>query len=106
VLTNFGNGGHCCWGNFYGSGNTAPNSFAELNGKTLYAWLNEQNNTIVLGITSLKFSRSGKLLKWSVDNESDVNFYEVQETIDGVNFKTIKKVNPNGTKNYIFIIAN
>ena len=22
VVTNFGGGGHCCWGNFYGNGNT------------------------------------------------------------------------------------
>ncbi|MBK8775606.1 MAG: hypothetical protein IPQ27_13220 [Chitinophagaceae bacterium] len=100
ILTNFGNGGHCCWSNFYGNGNSAPSSFVELNGKTLYAWLTEQNNTIVLGITTLKFSRSGKLLKWSVDSETDVDSYEVQSTTDGRNYKIIKTLKPNGKKNY------
>ncbi|MBK9959093.1 MAG: hypothetical protein IPP11_11010 [Chitinophagaceae bacterium] len=76
----------------------------ELNGKTLYAWLTEQNNTIVLGITTLKFSRSGKLLKWSVDSETDVDSYEVQSTIDGRNYKTIKTLKPNGKKNYSLIV--
>ena len=104
IVTNFGGGGHCCWGNFYGSGNTAPSKFTELNGKDLYGWLNEQNNTIVLGITTLKFSRAGKLLKWSVDDESNVNYYIVEETTDGVHFKTIKKINSNGTKNYSYTV--
>lgn len=104
IVTNFGGGGHCCWGNFYGSGNTAPSKFTELNGKDLYGWLNEQNNTIVLGITTLKFSRAGKLLKWSVDDESNVNYYIVEETTDGVHFKTIKKINSNGTKNYNYTV--
>ena len=104
VVTNFGGGGHCCWGNFYGNGNTAPNSFTELNGKTLYSWIAEQNNTIVLGITTLKFSRAGKLLKWSVDSETDVESYEVQSTTDGRNYKTIKTLKPNGKKNYSLIV--
>ena len=104
IVTNFGGGGHCCWGNFYGSGNTAPSKFTELNGKDLYGWLNEQNNTIVLGITTLKFSRAGKLLKWSVDSENDVDRFELQSTTDGRTYKTIKIIKPNGKKNYSYTV--
>ncbi|MBK7345791.1 MAG: hypothetical protein IPI98_02450 [Chitinophagaceae bacterium] len=52
------------------------------------------------GITTFKFSRSGKLLKWSVDSETDVDSYEVQSTTDGRNYKIIKTLKPNGKKNY------
>ncbi len=104
IITNFGGGGHCCWSSFYGAGNAAPNKFVELNGMGLYEWIVEQNNTVVLGITSLKFSRSGKILRWIVDSETDIESYEVQSTTDGKNYKTIKILKPNGKKNYSYII--
>lgn len=46
VLTNFGTGGHCCWGNFYGGGGVTPSTFL-LGGITqnIYQWMARQSLT-------------------------------------------------------------
>lgn len=104
ITTNFGNGGHCCWGNFYGNGNTEPDKFSELGNKNIYEFLVDKNKGVVLGINTIDLSRLSNALIWKVDDESDVIYYEVQETSDGINFKTIKTILKNGKGYYQAVV--
>jgi hypothetical protein len=51
ILTNFGNGGHCCWNQFYGGQGVQPSAFG-LDGmkQTIYEWLITKNT---LSVTSI-----------------------------------------------------
>jgi hypothetical protein len=51
ILTNFGNGGHCCWNQFYGGQGVQPSEFGLDNIKqTIYQWLQTKNT---LNVTSI-----------------------------------------------------
>jgi hypothetical protein len=77
VATNFGNGGHCCWDNFYG-GSSAPNNFTlDAISQNIYQWMARQgtigggggnqsptanagsNQTVTLPASSASLSGSG-----------------------------------------------
>ena len=50
--TNFGNGGHCCWSNFYGGQGVQPGKWI-LDGKlqNIYEWLRDVNNISVVSLS-------------------------------------------------------
>ena len=51
ILTNFSNGGHCCWNQFYGGQGVQPAEFG-LDGikQTIYQWLRSKNTLTVTSI--------------------------------------------------------
>jgi len=88
----------------HGNWNTYYNPTYRENGMNIYEWMLSKMPVIILGINRIDIVHTKNKVSWSVDDESDVLYYEVQETTDGIHFKTIKKVLRNGKKNYNIVI--
>lgn len=91
-LTSFGGGGHCCWNEFYGGGGKQPGVF-NLNGinQTLYEWIARE----ILGVLPdfiTSFSFRDKRFTWTCENIEDGDFFILEESTDGVNFKAINSI--------------
>jgi hypothetical protein len=103
--TNFGNGGHCCWSSFYGGQGTQPTTF-NLNGNnwTIYDWLANINKITLTPVNLIYFKIShnytDNTFTWRVENESDIAYYAIEESDDGVNYKEITRTAATGGPNY------
>ena len=91
-MTNFGGGGHCCWSEFYGGGGKQPGVF-NLNGinQTLYEWIARE----VLGVLPdfiTKASVRENLLSWNCENVQEGDYFLIEESTDGKNFKAAGQV--------------
>jgi len=72
ILTNFSNGGHCCWNQFYGGQGVQPAAFA-LDGikQNIYEWLITKNS---LGTTSIGDTTSSTTRNRAIEFYSDRDF--------------------------------
>lgn len=74
--TNFGNGGHCCWEEFYGGGGKEPTKFniAGLN-QTLYEWA--AGAYVVMPIHFVSAARTKQRLRWKCNALQDGNYFVI-----------------------------
>ena len=100
-------GGNAKWTKLptgHGNWNSIYNPDYRENGMNIYEWMLSKIPIIVLGINTIDLSRLSNALIWKVDDESDVIYYEIQETTDGINFKTIKTILKNGKGYYQAVV--
>ncbi len=104
ISTNYSNGGHCCWEQFYGGGGHIPNVFLiEGVNQNIYEWM-ARSPLITAGVLpvtltgfSAKNNKESNQLSWNTSSEIKSNYYEVQRSRDGQNFKKIGNINAKGT---------
>lgn len=72
--------GHCCWNDRYD-----PN-YKE-NGVSIYDWALAQVGPLALSYVNLEYMDG--LLTWSVDDTNDIDHFEIQQSDDSKNFRTI-----------------
>jgi hypothetical protein len=72
ILTNFSNGGHCCWNQFYGGQGVQPAEFG-LDGikQTIYQWLRSKNT---LTVTSIGDTTYSSIRNRAIEFYNDRNF--------------------------------
>ncbi len=64
------------------------------------------NVSIALPVTLINFTGRkesiGNVLSWQVANEVNLNYYELQKSIDGQNFSFVSRINADGRSNYSY----
>jgi 1,4-alpha-glucan branching enzyme len=64
------------------------------------------NTNLVLPVTLVSFTGKNNgntnLLSWKVDNENGLNYYELEQSIDGQKFSTIAQIKATGNSNYSY----
>ncbi|HEY5405832.1 MAG TPA: alpha-amylase family glycosyl hydrolase [Ginsengibacter sp.] len=64
------------------------------------------NADIVLPVTLVSFtgknSGNTNVISWKVDNENDLNYYELQQSIDGQKFSPLTQIKATGNGNYSY----
>jgi len=76
-------GGHCCWNTYYD-----PN-YKE-SGISIYDWMLQIDLPVIWGY--FQYNEYLDQLEWSAQGETNNDRYEIQESDDGINFKTIGTV--------------
>lgn len=84
-------GGHCCWNTFYDP--TYTESFG-LTSRNIYDWAMQFARIVSLPVLwgDVNYDCLTSKLQWTVESESNIERYEVQESIDGTNWNTIGSV--------------
>ncbi len=64
------------------------------------------NADIVLPVTLVSFTGKNygntNVLSWKVDNENDLNYYELQQSVDGKNFSVVTQIKATANNNYSY----
>lgn len=81
-------GGHCCWNDFYNPAYKESINGVQMN---IYEWA-LQYPLVALPVTFSYFEIANNILKWGTSTEIDNDYFEVQESEDGINWKTISTV--------------
>lgn len=55
---------------------------------------------IILAVRIIDIYIRNNMLTWTVGEESNVDYYLIESSIDGVNFKEVKRVAANGSNTY------
>ena len=64
------------------------------------------NTNLILPVTLISFTGknngTSNTLSWTVANEQDLSYYELQRSADGQNFSDVSQINATGKNNYSF----
>lgn len=107
VQTDFGSGGHCCWSYFYGGGGAIPTKFnVEGNTLNLYEWIARNPSMkgalpVTIESLSAQEDKNDVILAWNTASESNSNYFEIQRSSDGIDFKKIGQVYASGNSNVL-----
>lgn len=66
----------------------------------IYEWMLMQMSVQVVALTHIWITILDNTLNFIVESEENVAYYLVEESLDGINFTIIKKILPNGIRNY------
>ena len=104
--TAFNGGGHCCWEKFYGGNSNIPTKFS-VSGQDmdLYEWIarnpQDTKGTVPVTIATINAQTTDDAvdIHWSTATESKSNYFEIQRSSDGANYKYVGKVFAKGNSN-------
>lgn len=92
VYTTFNGGGHCCWNEFYGGQGKEPGKF-NIDGieQNLYEWIaHDILRVLPVFITSIYIR--DRVLSWSAENLQPGDYFLIEESRDGSNFREVSRV--------------
>lgn len=88
-LTTFGNGGHCCWSEFYGGQGKQPGIF-NIGGinQTIYDWFARANLKALARYITKCFVKNNEL-QWACENIMPGDIFRIEESTDGITFSSV-----------------